>query len=296
MTDLKDELERIKNLVNAKLAKVLPSCSYPEKRVLEAMQYSLTAQGKRLRPFLVMQSAHLFEGREDWAIEVGVALECVHTYSLIHDDLPCMDDDDWRRGISTCHKKFDYPTAVLAGDGLLTLAFELVAKIPDMPAKIKVELTQNLAHNAGADGGMVAGQMLDMLMESMSKVSKAEVVRMQSGKTGALFGFSLMAGAILAEVKDERKVAVQKYAQAMGLLFQITDDLLDVTGDEKLAGKKLQKDAGLGKGSWVAIFGLEQTKKDIEKLIDEGKTALTIFGERAQILADLLDYIAVRKS
>jgi farnesyl diphosphate synthase len=296
MTNLKSELERVKKIIDDKLANILPVCNFLEARVLEAMRYSLTAPGKRVRPFLVMQSAQLLGVHEDWAIDVGVALECVHTYSLIHDDLPAMDDDDLRRGIPTCHKKFDEATAILAGDALLTYAFELIAKIPDMPAEIKVELVKNLAHLAGADGGMVAGQMLDILMEDMPQVTQAEVVRMQSGKTGALFTFSLTAGPVMAEVNDERKSALQTYAQAMGLLFQITDDLLDVVGDEKVVGKKLHKDATFGKGSWVAIFGLEQTQKDVKKLVNEGKKTLSIFGERSQILADLLDYIATRKS
>lgn len=294
MSNLEEALLETKKLVDERLAKLFNLRNQPEDRVLEAMNYAANAGGKRIRAFLVVESAKLFDIPKAWALDIAVALECVHSYSLIHDDLPAMDNDDLRRGKPTVHKKFDEATAILAGDGLLTKAFEIMADIEYMPSNIKAALISKLAQCAGAESGMVAGQMLDILLEN-KEFDKESVMRMQSFKTGALFEFALTSGAIMAKLEDDRGPALAEYGKAMGLLFQITDDILDEEGDEELVGKKLHKDKDAGKANWVSLVGVEQSKKDAKRLVEEGKAVLRIFGEDGKMLCDLLDYTEARK-
>src|SRR2546421_3913165 len=229
------------------------------KRLLEAMRYGSLNGGKRLRPFLVVESAAIFNVPRDAALLAGAALECIHCYSLIHDDLPAMDNDDLRRGQPTAHKAFDDATAILAGDGLLTFAFDILARAETHPnPAVRIDLALALARAAGL-GGMVGGQMLDLAAEgrfdggARQRLGAAEVARLQAMKTGALLKFACRAGGILGQATSAGREALERYGAAVGQAFQIADDLLDVEGDPALVGKQTGKDAGAGKATMVAI-------------------------------------------
>ena len=223
--------------VAAEIDRLLPVPNTPERRVVEAMRYSALAGGKCLRPFLVLQSAALFGVERSKALRVAVALEMVHCYSLIHDDLPAMDNDDMRRGQPTCHKKFDEATAILAGDGLLTRAFGVIASDECLfePA-VRCQLIAELSKAAGMSG-MIGGQMLDILAEGMDDTDLPEIIRLQQMKTGRLFSFACEAGAIMGKASYEDRQVLKSYARDIGLAFQITDDILDAEGDEESMGK-----------------------------------------------------------
>ena len=268
-----------------------------ERRVVEAMRYSVMNGGKRLRPFLVYETGKLFDLSFEQTINTAVALECLHSYSLIHDDLPAMDNDDLRRGKPTCHKAFDEATAILAGDGLLTYAFELLAQEKTHPdAQIRLELIKALSQGAGAFDGMVAGQMLDLLTEQKNSGLPADTLisHIEEMKTGRLISFACQAGAILGKADKTKTQALYTYSRGIGIAFQITDDILDVIGDQKLMGKTLGKDKQQGKITFVSIYGLEQSKRKAADLINQAQAALDIFGKQADTLKDLAQFILDR--
>jgi geranylgeranyl diphosphate synthase type II len=256
------------------------------------MRYSLMAGGKRLRPILAMWSAEACGGSGDQAMPVAVALEMIHTYSLIHDDLPAMDDDDLRRGMPTCHKAYDEATAILAGDGLLTLAFEVVAR-EQKPLDVVGECVQILADAAGPCG-MVAGQMADLAAEDRTDANLEELEAIHRRKTGALLCAALRLGATVAKATDEQKDALERYGWAVGLAFQVVDDLLDATGDEAKMGKRVGKDSGLGKWTYPGLIGVESSRAHARTLADSAISALNIFDERADRLRALAHQIVER--
>ncbi|MCP5381514.1 MAG: polyprenyl synthetase family protein [Kordiimonadaceae bacterium] len=277
------------------LVAVLPRPEGMEDFVVDAMRYALLAGGKRLRPFLVMKSSSLYAIDPIYAMRVAVAVECIHTYSLIHDDLPAMDDDDMRRGQPSVHKKFDEATAILAGDALLTLAFEILADSKTHPdAAVRCELIGLLSRAIGAIG-MVGGQMIDLKAEKRP-LSNEEIIRMQQMKTGALIVFSCEAGAILAKVKseDEGRQILADYGRSIGLAFQIVDDLLDIEGSSEDIGKTAGKDLKAGKATLVSLMGTRRAREKADELIDQATKSLDIFDERADILKSLASFVRHR--
>ncbi len=261
-------------------------------RVHDAMRYAALGPGKRLRPFLVMESAVVHGGLSSHALRVGSALECVHCYSLVHDDLPAMDNDDVRRGLPTVHRTFDEATAILAGDGLLTLAFEILADAETHPdAEVRVALIAALAKASGASG-MVSGQMLDIEAETRNFASLAEISAMQNKKTGALFGFAVEAGAIIAGADP---AGIRPYADYIGLAFQITDDILDVESDAATLGKATQKDKTRGKATFVDFLGLSGAKEEAQRLSDAAIHSLSRFDSRADHLRAVARFVINRR-
>ncbi|HLY47456.1 MAG TPA: farnesyl diphosphate synthase [Stellaceae bacterium] len=266
-----------------------------EARVYEAMRYSALAPGKRLRPLLVLAGARLFRVARSSALQVAASIEMVHAYSLIHDDLPAMDDSDLRRGRPTCHKRFDEATAVLAGDGLLTMAFEVLAH-PDTHGDpgVRCELVAALASAAGA-AGMVGGQMIDLIAETQT-LDIGAITRLQRMKTGALIAFSCEAGAILAKATGEARTALHGYAHNLGLAFQIADDLLDVEGSAAETGKPVGADAAAGKATFVSILGAERARAQAELLVNQSVAHLDLFGQRAELLRQVARFVVNRRT
>src|SRR3954465_2703143 len=271
-------------------------------RLMDAMRHVSLAGGKRLRPFLVVESAALFRAPRKQALMAGAALEFVHCYSLAHDDLPAMDNDDLRRGRPTAHRAFDEATAILAGDGLLTLAFDILAREETHPsASVRIALVAALARGAGL-GRMVGGQMLDLAAEGrfdggkVHKIDAAHVKLLQTMKTGALLRFGCVAGAMLGEATREQREAVDRYGTLLGEAFQTADDLLDVGGDAATVGKATGKDAALGKGTFVSVLGLGGAKARLKQLVTESKTALSMFGRDAEVLKMAARFVAERKA
>ncbi len=266
-----------------------------EARVYEAMRYSALAPGKRLRPFLVLAGARLFGIARPCALQVAAAIEMVHAYSLVHDDLPPMDDSDLRRGRPTCHKEFDEATAVLAGDGLLTAAFEVLAH-PDthIDPAVRCELVAALAVAAGA-AGMVGGQMIDLIAERQA-LDIGAITRLQRMKTGALIAFACEAGAILAKASAESRIALRGYAHDLGLAFQIADDLLDVEGSKAETGKPVGADAAAGKATFVSILGVRRARAQAELLIRQAVAHLDLFGGRAELLREAARFVISRRT
>ena len=267
-----------------------------EARVMDAMRYSALSGGKRLRPFLTVSSAELFGVSRDASLYTAAAIEFVHTYSLIHDDLPAMDDDDMRRGQPSCHKKYDEPTAILAGDALLTLAFELLA-MDDVhaDAAVRCELIRSLAYAAGCRG-MVGGQMLDLESEH-KKLSVDEIIRLQRLKTGEMFAVSCEAGAILGKAPRPQRNALQRYAHDIGLAFQITDDLLDAEGTREQTGKEVGRDRELGKATLVEALGIERARAQAEILAEQAAGHLDVFDrKKSEPLRKVAEYVVKRKS
>ncbi|HEX8192858.1 MAG TPA: farnesyl diphosphate synthase [Allosphingosinicella sp.] len=255
-------------------------------RLFQAMRYAAVGGGKRLRPLLAVASSSLFAVPRARALHAGLAVECIHVHSLIHDDLPCMDDDDLRRGKPTVHRAYDEATAVLAGDAFLALAFEILADPSTHPSgEIRAELTVELARASGA-AGMAGGQMLDLLCESGAGAALdiEAITRLQRLKTGALIAWSVEAGAILGGATPEQRTSLRGYAQNLGLAFQIADDLLDCEGDEEAAGKRLRKDEAAGKVTFVSLLGPERARRQAEMLVDQAIDHLRSFGERARLL------------
>ena len=290
---LSQALSATAKAIERKLDVLLPVPEGPEGRVVDAMRYALFAGGKRLRPFLVLASADLFEVSRDSALRVAAAIECVHTYSLIHDDLPAMDDDDVRRGQPTVHKEFDDATAILAGDGLLTFAFHILADDRTHPdPRVRCELIQSLAQAAGHHG-MVGGQMIDLAAEN-NPLSQNEISRLQQLKTGALICFSAEAGGILGRTTEHHRHSLIGYARALGLAFQIADDLLDVEGDEQTVGKASGKDADAGKATFVSLMGVDRARQQAKLLADQAIDHLKDFGERAALLRAVAHFVVDR--
>ncbi len=283
-------LKQTATAVNGLLDGLLPDM--PGSRLRDAMRYAVLGQGKRLRPFLVMESAGLFDVEPACALRVGAALEALHCYSLVHDDLPAMDNDDLRRGQPTAHRKFDEATAILAGDGLLTFAFEVLSDVATHPsAEVRVRLVSALARAAG-EAGMVGGQMLDIEAETLGFADYAAIARMQAGKTGALFRFACEAGAILAEADA---TLLRQYADGIGLAFQIADDILDVESSAEALGKATQKDSGKGKSTFVDLLGLDGAKLEAQKLVEQACAALSIYGGKADMLKATAQFIIARR-
>lgn len=298
MIDIKRDLSEFAAKFNADLVKYLPLPDGVEKRVVEAMRYSLMNGGKRLRPFLLCQCAALFDIDYKTCLPAAVSLEMLHTYSLIHDDLPAMDNDDLRRGKPTCHKKFDEATAILAGDGLLTHAFRVLSSAQEIRPEIRLTLTQLLSDAAGAFGGMVAGQTLDLYAESAGSDENDEniIARLEEMKTGRLLRYACEAGAVLGQAPLELRQSLICYSRKIGQTFQISDDILDREGDQNLVGKTLHKDETQNKFTLVSRFGIDQAKKLAEKLTDEAIDAIDIFGKKSTVLQELARFIINRSN
>ena len=261
--------------------------------LVAAMRHGVLNGGKRLRPFLVMESAALFSADADAALRVAAALECVHCYSLIHDDLPAMDDDDLRRGQPTVHKAYDEATAILAGDALLTLAFDIVAdEATPLPAERRAALVLALARAAGL-GGMVGGQMLDLAAEH-TRPGEEDIIRTQAMKTGALIRFACEAGAVVAGAPPDDRERLAEFGAAIGLAFQLADDLLDLTADARTMGKATGKDAAAGKATLAALHGEAWTRRQLGGLVDQAHALLDPYGERAWLLKAAARFIAIR--
>jgi farnesyl diphosphate synthase len=294
--------EQTESLLDRLLAPALPEGEWARpKRLLETMRYGSLAGGKRFRPFLVVESAALFGVPRPQALMAGAALEFVHCYSLVHDDLPAMDNDDLRRGRPTAHKAYDEATAILAGDGLLTFAFDVMSR-PETHANpsVRIALVTALARAAGL-GGMVGGQVLDLAAEGRfgdmpRPRTLAEVETLQAMKTGALIKFGCVAGALMGEADAARLDALARYGAAVGQAFQIADDLLDIEGDAATVGKQTGKDAAAGKATIVAVLGLEKSKQRLAALVAEANEALSPFGAAADLLKEAARFVAERRT
>ena len=281
--------------VTALLDSLLPMYDDPEARVVDAMRYATLSGGKRIRPFMVTSGAALFNVDPERALRVAAAVEMVHCYSLVHDDLPSMDNDTLRRGLPTCHVKFDEATAVLAGDALITLAFEVLAhQATHADARVRSDLVLGLAQAAGADG-MVGGQMLDLLAEN-NALEVEEVTRLQRMKTGALISFSCVAGAVLGKAPEAARQALRAFAHDLGLAFQIVDDLLDAEGTADEVGKLTGKDAAAGKATFVSVLGVERAREQAQMLAGQAIQHLEVFPENAEPLRALARFIVDRRT
>ena len=292
---LKTAMQVTSDAVDRVLDPLLAVPEGPEKRVIECMRYTVLASGKRLRPFLVVASAELFDVPKPKALRVAAAIECVHCYSLVHDDLPAMDDDDTRRGKPTAHLAFDEATAILAGDALLTLAFEILAdKATHEDGAVRAELVTALAKASGHHG-MVGGQMIDLQASEIS-LDEHAIYRLQQMKTGALILFSAEAGAILGKADARARHSLAGYARDLGLAFQIADDLLDVTGDPEIMGKAGQKDQDAGKATLVSLMGLDRARQQADMLSAQAKDHLSLFDQRADLLRAVAEFAVSRSN
>jgi farnesyl diphosphate synthase len=304
---LEQRLAAVARLVEAELERLLGDdvrtgeTARPP-RLMAAMRHGVLAGGKRLRPFLVIEAAALFGVPAEEALPAAAALELVHCYSLVHDDLPAMDDDDLRRGQPTVHKAYDEATAILVGDGLLTLAFEtMAAPRSHVHPAVRAELTVLLARAAGL-GGMVGGQMLDLTAEGRFdggaplELAEPDIRRLQAMKTGALIRFACLAGAVLGRASEDERQALVAYGETLGLAFQVADDLIDHEGDAALAGKATGKDAARGKGTLVSLRGSQWARDELTRLVTVAAARLAPFGDRAAILAEAARFIARRQA
>ncbi len=289
----KDLWRQRTELVEQSLLEELRRTKSLDENLMRAMEYSLMAGGKRLRPILLMAAADSINGAGEKFITVADALEMIHTYSLIHDDLPAMDDDDYRRGKLTNHKVFGEAMAILAGDALLTLAFEVVLRQKDVPHEILLAVLKEISVAAGA-AGMVGGQAIDLRSEGV-QIDLSTLKIMHMGKTGALFKAAIRSGAILAGASTEKLNALTNYAENFGLAFQITDDILDVTGDEKILGKPTGSDAKNLKSTYVSLTSLDEAKNLAQAVVDEALNALENFGAEADFLRELVQYLVARQ-
>jgi geranylgeranyl diphosphate synthase type II len=295
---LKTYLEGRKHIINASLERLIPTDRSPAARLFEAMRYSLMAGGKRLRPILTLAA---FDATNktglplERAMPFACAMECIHTYSLIHDDLPAMDNDDLRRGLPTCHKKFGEALAILAGDGLLTLAFEICSAFEEghaAPAEVRLRAIHVIAQAAGMNG-MVGGQTADMELEG-TNISFQELDYIHDRKTGALLRASVLLGGILAEADSRDMQALVDYGTRTGLAFQIRDDILDIEGDEKTMGKARGSDERKKKATWPAVHGMKQAKERMQELCELAIQDIQILGDQATPLKAIAEYIMQR--
>ncbi|MGJ4888425.1 polyprenyl synthetase family protein [Bradyrhizobium sp. HKCCYLRH3099] len=301
-TDFTQRLDKTAEETEALLGELLSDAPMADeiarpKRLIESMRYSSLGGGKRLRPFLVVESAAVFGVPRRGALMAGAALECIHCYSLIHDDLPAMDNSDLRRGRPTLHKAYDDATAILAGDALLTIAFDIITRDDIHPdAGVRLALTRALARCAGV-GGMAGGQILDLAGEGrFGDRDPVDVARVQQMKTGALLRFGCIAGALLGQASPAEYQALDDYGRALGEAFQIADDLLDVEGDAATLGKPAGADAELGKTTFVTQLGIEGAKQRVRDLLARGDAALSIFGAKGDVLRAAAHFVAERKS
>ncbi|MBF0153282.1 MAG: polyprenyl synthetase family protein [Magnetococcales bacterium] len=294
LVDLPSYLSRMKAAVDAALGRYLPSEERSPQRLHAAMRYSLMAGGKRLRPILALAAAEAVGGQMDHVMPFACAMECIHTYSLIHDDLPAMDDDDLRRGWPTCHKKFDEATAILAGDALLTFAFELLGRhpVPGVPAEGLLEVIVQLAQAAGM-AGMVGGQMLDLEAEN-KMIDPVELQNIHIHKTGALIRMACVGGARLAGGDSEQIKHLKRYGEAIGLAFQIADDILDEIGDSQLMGKNTGSDRSKSKATYPFLIGLGQARTEAQLLVEEALKSLEDFHAAADPLRELARFTISR--
>ncbi len=283
------------NSVADALERILPKSDFPESKLFEAMRYGALNGGKRLRPFLVLSSARIFGVGDECALRAAAAVECVHCYSLVHDDLPAMDNSDLRRGNPTVHKKYDEATAILAGDALLTIAFEILAdpRTHEDP-QVRCKLVTALSKASGVHG-MVGGQMLDLIAETTT-LDIGAITRLQRLKTGELIAVSTEAGAILGKASQQHHNALRAYAHDLGLAFQIIDDLLDAEGTEAETGKPVGRDVEAGKATFVTILGAERARNQAKLLSEQAIQHLSVFGGRAKHLEDVARFVVDRKS
>ncbi len=290
---LKSAMMRIAEEIDAGFDALLAVPDDPRAGLYRAMRHAAIGGGKRMRPLLVLATASLFGVDRARAVRVGLGIECIHVYSLIHDDLPAMDDDDTRRGKPTVHRMFDEATAVLAGDSLHALAFEVLADPETHPDPfVRSELVREVAHAAGP-AGMAGGQMMD-LEAAKASFDLATVTRLQAMKTGALIGAAVEAGMILGHVPHEGRTPLRGYARDLGLAFQIADDILDETGDETVAGKRLRKDGAAGKETFLTLLGLDRAKAQAAMLVDQAVDHLRGYGAEADLLRDIARYALER--
>lgn len=295
MTDFLNSLRKSAEAVNLTLERLLEMHDDPETELIEAMRYAVLDGGKRIRPFLTVSSADLFNVETERSLRVAAAIEMVHCYSLVHDDLPAMDDDELRRGQPTCHVKYGEATAILAGDALLTRAFEVLADDKTHPdPHVRSDLVMALSKAAGP-AGMVGGQMLDLIAEE-SDLNMPEITRLQRMKTGMLIAVSCEAGAILGKATQGASHALHAYAHDLGLAFQIADDLLDVEGDEKTVGKMTGKDEEAGKATFVSLLGVERAREQAQMLVAQACEHLDLFGEKADSLKNMARFVVDRNS
>ena len=290
--DFPSRLRAVAESVEARLSQLLPEPSGHQGIIMEAARYATLGGGKRLRPFLTVETARMLGGPIDAALTVGCALECLHVYSLVHDDLPCMDDDALRRGKPTVHIAYDEAMAVLAGDALLTRSFGIVGDV-DLPADIKVKLVTELAASSGMSG-MIGGQVVDITVAEGER-DEALITDLQAMKTGALIDFAVRAGGLVSGAREDHLSALSAYARDMGLAFQIQDDILDVTGDVETVGKAVGKDANLGKATFVSILGLTGARDKAKMLGQSAKNHLEPWGASAQTLRDTVDFVLDRQ-
>ncbi|WP_315744545.1 polyprenyl synthetase family protein [Bradyrhizobium sp. SZCCHNR1075] len=302
LTDFTQRLDKTAEDTEALLGELLSDAPMQDeivrpKRLIEAMRYSSLGGGKRLRPFLVVESAAVFGVPRQGALMAGAALECIHCYSLIHDDLPAMDNSDLRRGRPTLHKAYDDATAILAGDALLTIAFDIITRDEIHPdAGVRLALTRALARASGI-GGMAGGQILDLAGEGrFGDREPVDVARLQQMKTGALLRFGCIAGALLGQASAQEYQALDDFGRALGEAFQIADDLLDVEGDAATLGKPAGADAELGKTTFVTQLGIEGAKQRVRDLLARGDAALSIFGSKGDVLRAAARFVAERKN
>lgn len=297
MSDIVKELTAFSTRFNHDLEAYFPSVSGAENRVIEAMKYSVMNGGKRLRPYLLCECAALFDIDYQTALPAAASLEMLHSYSLIHDDLPAMDNDDLRRGKPTCHRQFDEATAILAGDGLLTYAFETLSHTTAIKPDVRMALIQQLSSAAGAFGGMVSGQTLDIYAQSTGSQTQDEAIisRLEEMKTGRLLRYACEAGATLGHASIEQRQLLISYSRKIGQAFQIADDILDQEGDEKVVGKTLRKDDSQNKFTFVSYYGIEPARKLAHQLIAEAIAEISQFGAKSQHLQQLAQYIIDRK-
>jgi farnesyl diphosphate synthase len=290
---LADAMQSVAAEIDAMFDGLLTVPDDPRAVLYEAMRHAAIGGGKRLRPLLVFASANLFNVGRESALRVGLAIEALHVYSLVHDDMPCMDDDDMRRGKPTVHKQWDDAIAVLAGDALHALAFEIVADPATHPDPfVRAELSFELARASGPSG-MAGGQMMDLVAEETT-FDLPTTTRLQQLKTGALISFCLEAGAIVGRVPPEGRRSLRAYARDIGLAFQIADDLLDVEGDSAVVGKATGKDAGAGKATFVSLLGIERARRQADMLVDQAIAHLVSFGAEADLLRSIARYIVER--
>ncbi len=293
--ELQSEMNAVSEAINKTIGRLLPETDLPENHLYDAMRHGTLSGGKRLRPFLVMHSAALFNVDPARARRVAAALEFIHCYSLIHDDLPSMDNAALRRGKPTVHVQYDEATAILAGDALLTLAFEILSENETHEdPRVRCELIQTLAKASGGHG-MVGGQMLDLLAEKQ-EFDLGTISRLQRMKTGKLMAFACEAGAIIGKAGGPQKRALCNYAHDLGLAFQVTDDILDVEADPQDTGKDTGKDVDAGKATFVSAMGKEQAKERADMLVHQAIGHLKIFEGRAEMLKELALYVLERRA